>query len=51
VRIRRDHVDNTGLGDVVVFKPPRREDHPVSHIRRLGTDPALLPPIKRAVTE
>jgi len=51
VRIRRDQVDSTGLGDVVVFKPPRREDHPVSHIRRLGTDPALLPPVRRAATE
>jgi hypothetical protein len=47
VRIRRDHVDHTGLGDVVAFKPPRSADHPVSALKRLGTDPALLPPVKR----
>ena len=48
VRIRRDHVDSTGLGDVVVFKTPRGTDHPVSRLQRIGTDPALLPPVEPA---
>lgn len=48
VRIQRDHVDSTGLGDVVVFKQPRNTDHPVSRLQRVGTDPGLLPPVKPA---
>jgi hypothetical protein len=51
VRIRRDYVDTTGLGDVVVFKEPRNPDHPVPRIRRIGTDPGLLPPVKRVVSD
>jgi hypothetical protein len=51
VRIRRDHVDSTDLGDVVVFKEPRNADHPVPRIRRLGSDPGLLPPVRRVVND
>jgi hypothetical protein len=49
VRIRRDYVDTTGLGDVVIFREPRNPDYPVPRIRRIGSDPGLLPPVKRVV--
>lgn len=51
VRIRRDHVRRADIGDVVTFKEPRVADHPVSRLRRLGSDPGLLPPVQRTTTE
>lgn len=47
VRIRRDQVTRADVGDVVVFRAPRVADHPVSRVTRLGSDPSLLPPVKR----
>lgn len=46
VRIRREQIGRAGLGDVVAFRRPRKADHPVPRIERLGTDPGLLPPVK-----
>jgi len=48
VRIRRDHVSRADVGDVVQFKPPRDDQHTVSRLTRLGSDPGLLPPVDRA---
>jgi hypothetical protein len=48
VRISREQVDRTGLGDVVAFRRPRNAEHPVARIERLGTDPGLLPPVEPA---
>lgn len=47
VRVRRDQVTRVDVGDVVVFRAPRVADHPVSRVTRLGSDPSLLPPVKR----
>jgi len=47
VRIRRDHVSQADVGDVVQFKPPRDDKHAVSRLTRLGSDPGLLPPVDR----
>ena len=51
VRIRRDQVPRADVGDVVAFRPPRISDHPVSRVTRLGSDPSLLPPVKRVQLE
>jgi len=48
VRIRRDHVSHADVGDVVVFKRPKDDQHAVSRLTRLGSDPGLLPPVDRA---
>ena len=47
VRIRRDQVMRAGVGDVIAFRPPRDSNHPVPRLTRLGSDPALLPPVQR----
>lgn len=47
VRIRRDQVRKAEVGDVVAFRRPRDPAHPVPRVVRLGTDPTLLPPVKR----
>ena len=49
VRIRRDQVNRAEVGDVVAFKRPRDDDHPVPRLVRLGSDPSLLPPVRRVV--
>jgi hypothetical protein len=50
VRIRRDQVTRADVGDVVAFRQPRVAEHPVSRVTRLGSDPSLLPPVKRVTT-
>lgn len=45
VRIRRDQVSKADLGDVVEFRRPRDRAHPVHRVTRLGSAPALLPPV------
>lgn len=47
IRMRKDHVSRADIGDIVVFRRHRDEDHPTS-IRRVGSDPRLLPPVKRS---
>lgn len=47
VRIRRDQVKKADVGDVISFRLPRDSSHPVSRLTRLGSDPALLPPVQR----
>jgi hypothetical protein len=46
VRVTRDQVPKADVGDVVRFKRPR-EGHSVHKVVRLGSDPALLPPVHR----
>jgi hypothetical protein len=48
VRIRRDQVPRVDVGDVVVLRPPRDADKPVTRVTRVGSDPRLLPPVKGA---
>lgn len=48
VRITRDQVDKADIGDVVQFRKPKGENHPVPRVVRLYSDPALLPPARRA---
>jgi hypothetical protein len=45
VRIRRDHVARADVGDIVVFRRPRRAEQP-SRVRRVSSDPGLLPPVE-----
>lgn len=45
-RIKRIHVNRAHIGDVVVFKRPRDADHPVRGLRRVASDPSLLPPVE-----
>ncbi len=47
VRIRRDQVPRADVGDVVIFRKPRDVSQPVPRVTRLGSDPGLLPPVKR----
>ncbi len=47
IRIRRDQVNRAEVGDVVVFRLPRDDSHPVSRITRVASDPSLLPPVQR----
>lgn len=51
VRIRRDQVPRADVGDVVAFRQPRVAEHPVSRVTRLGSDPSLLPPVRRVTTQ
>jgi len=51
VRIRRDQVTRADVGDVVAFRQPRVAEHPVSRVTRLGSDPSLLPPVKRVTSQ
>lgn len=46
VRVARDQIAKADVGDVVRFKRPRGE-HQVHKMIRLGSDPALLPPVMR----
>lgn len=46
VRIRRDQVPKADVGDVVEFRRPKDEEHPVNRVTRLGSAPALLPPVE-----
>lgn len=43
VRIAPTHAKKIGVGDVVKFRRPRSESRPVRSLRRLATDPRLLP--------
>lgn len=51
VRVRRDQVARADIGDIVVFRRPRDSSHPVTSIRRVGSDPSLLPPVERAAPD
>lgn len=51
VRIRRDQVPRADVGDVVAFRQPRVAEHPVSRVTRLGSDPSLLPPVRRVTSQ
>lgn len=46
VRIRRDQVSKADVGDVVEFRRPKGDDHRVNRVNRLGSAPALLPPVE-----
>jgi hypothetical protein len=48
VRITRDQVDKADVGDVVQFRKPRTGTQPVPRVTRLFSDPAMLPPARRA---
>lgn len=43
VRVGNDSAARIDLGDVVQFRKPRGAHRPVRRMRRLGSDPALLP--------
>lgn len=43
VRISPSYAKKIGVGDVVRFRKPRIPSRPVRSLRRLGTDPRLLP--------
>lgn len=43
VRISPSHAKRIGVGDVVKFRRPRGENRPLRRLRRLATDPRLLP--------
>ena len=47
VRVTRDQVEKADVGDVVQFRRPRTESHPVQRVTRLFSDPALLPATRR----
>jgi hypothetical protein len=47
IRIRRDHVATADIGDVVVFRKPRDTDHRTG-VKRVASDPRLLPPVARS---
>lgn len=47
IRITRDQVAKADIGDVVRFRRPRVETHPVPRVVRLYSDPALLPAARR----
>jgi hypothetical protein len=51
VRIKRDQVSKADVGDVVAFRLPRDDRHPVSRVRRVASDPRLLPPVNRASSD
>ena len=46
VRIRREQVPHTDVGDIIVFNMPRKADHAVGRLTRLASDPSLLPPVE-----
>lgn len=43
VRISPNHAKRVGVGDVVRFRRPRGEHRPVKALKRLASDPRLLP--------
>lgn len=43
VRIRPSHAKKIGIGDVVRFRRPRGNHRPVKSLKRLASDPSLLP--------
>lgn len=47
VRVKRDQINQADIGDVVVFKRPRDDMHPATRVRRVASDPSLLPPVDR----
>lgn len=47
VRVARDQVSRADVGDVVKLKLPKK-GHAVRNVVRLGTDPTLLPPVRRS---
>lgn len=49
VRVRREQVSNADIGDIVVFRRPRNVDHAASQVRRVSSDPGLLPPVERII--
>lgn len=46
IRLRRDQVSRADVGDVVVFRRPRDANHP-TQVKRVASDPSLLPPVLR----
>lgn len=46
LRIRRDQVSKADVGDVVRFRRPRDETHPVPRVTRVASAPSLLPPVE-----
>lgn len=46
IRLRRDQVSRADVGDVIVFRRPRDTEHPTV-IKRVASDPSLLPPVAR----
>ncbi len=48
-RIPRDHVPRADIGDIVAFRRPRNTDR-ANAVRRVGSEPAMIPPVKRPAT-
>lgn len=46
IRVKREHVSRAEVGDVVVFRRPRDAQH-ATPIKRVASDPSLLPPVAR----
>lgn len=46
IRIRKDQVSRADIGDVVVFRQHRDHDQP-TQVKRIASDPSLLPPVIR----
>lgn len=47
IRVKRDQVSRADVGDVVVFRLPRDPEHPTG-VKRVASDPSLLPPVIRS---
>ncbi len=47
IRVRRDQVAKADVGDVVVFRQHRDIDRP-TQVRRVASNPTLLPPVTRS---
>lgn len=47
IRVKRDQVSRADIGDVVVFRRHRDFDHP-TQVKRVASDPSLLPPVTRS---
>lgn len=47
IRLKRDQVSRADVGDVVVFRRPRDTSHPTG-VKRVASDPSLLPPVARS---
>lgn len=45
VRVSRDQVPKADVGDIVRLRRPIRPTTRVRRVRRLGSDPRLLPPL------
>lgn len=43
LRISPNHAKKIGIGDVVRFRRPRSSNRPVKSLKRLASDPGLLP--------